>query len=164
MMATPHMMTGAVIGKTLRRPWLAWPVAFASHFLLDITPHLDSHNLYGLDHGGPTVPEAAIGIADFVLGAAFVAWLVWRQPNRRVILGAALFAIIIDVIENVPPLGPWFKSWPGTSWLSEFHHAFQLNVEPHQYALDVATQVAVIAIALWLLLPRTSRSRSTKTD
>ena len=163
MMATPHMMAGAVIGKSLRRAWLAWPVAFASHFILDMTPHLDSHNLYGVEQGGPTVPEAAIGIADFVLGAAFVAWLVWRQRNRRVILGAALSAIIIDVIENVPPLGPWFKSWPGTSWLSQFHHSFQLNVAPDQYALGIATQVAVIAITLWLLWPRAGRRTVSRT-
>src|SRR5947199_309584 len=41
MLATPHLVTGAAIGKVLKRPALAWPVAFASYFLLDHVPHLD---------------------------------------------------------------------------------------------------------------------------
>ena len=52
MTATPHILAGAAIGKVLRRPWLAWPVAFVSHFLLDFTPHLDSHAVYGVEQGG----------------------------------------------------------------------------------------------------------------
>ena len=54
MMATPHMVAGAAIGRLLRRPWLAYPAAFVSHFLLDIVPHIDSHALFGADHGGLT--------------------------------------------------------------------------------------------------------------
>jgi hypothetical protein len=73
MMATPHMMAGAAIGKAVGRPWVALPIAFVSHFLLDAVPHLDSATLYGVKHAGPTVPEAAIAIADFVLGCLLVA-------------------------------------------------------------------------------------------
>ena len=165
MMATPHMFAGAAIGAATRRPWLAYPAAFASHFLLDYTPHLDSHALYGVPGGGPTVPEAAIGIADLVLGALLIGWLVWRQAGlwrweatacgrragRRVILGAALFGIVIDLIELSPGLGPWFKIWPGTAWFSAWHHAIQHNVTPEQWPLGVGTQVAVIALALWVI-------------
>ena len=158
MMATPHMMAGAIIGRGLRRPWLAWPAAFGSHFFLDFAPHLDSHALFGAEHGGPTFLEAAIGIPDFVLGALLIGWLVWREPDRRVVLGGALFAILIDLIEDVPPFGPWFKSWPLTAWLSQFHHSFQHNVTPAQWYLGVGTQVVVVAVALWLFLPRRPRN------
>ncbi len=72
MTATPHILVGAAIGKVLRRPWLAWPATFVSHFLLDFTPHLDSHGLFGVKHSGPTTPEAALGILDFAFGA----WLI----------------------------------------------------------------------------------------
>jgi len=154
MMATPHMLAGAAIGKGLRRPWLAWPVAFGTHFLFDFTPHLDEHAMFGVEHGGPTPVEATIGILNFVLGLALVGWLVWRQPDRGVILGGAIFAILIDVIEKVPPLGRWFMTWPGTAWITEFHHAFQHNVTPSQWAVGIGTQVAVVVLSLAVLLRR----------
>ncbi len=153
MTATPHILTGAAIGKVLRRPWLAWPVAFVSHFLLDFTPHLDSHAIYGVEQGGPTAPEAALGILNFTFGAVLIVWLLRRQPDRRVVLGGALFGILIDLIATIPPLGAWFKTWPGTAWLGVFHHSFQHNVTPAQWPLGIATQLVVVAIALWVCLP-----------
>ena len=152
MMATPHMMAGAVIGKFSRRAWLAWPLAFLSHFLLDITPHLDAHNLFGVANGRPTAPEALMAIADFAVGAAVVTWLAWRRPNRRAVLGAALFAILIDLVEYVPPFAFWFPRWPGARALADFHHAFQANVPRNRYSLGIATQVAAMALALLYLL------------
>jgi len=68
-------------------------VAFVSHFLLDFTAHLDSHAV------------AALGILNFTFGAVLIVWLVAREPDRRVVLGGALFGILIDLIEKVPPLG-----------------------------------------------------------
>jgi hypothetical protein len=157
MMATPHMMAGAAIGKAVGRAWVAWPVALASHFLLDAVPHLDSANLYGVKDAGPTVPEAAIAVADFVLGCLLIAWLVWHRPRRGVLLGAALCAIIIDLVDNVPPIETWFEAWPVTAGLSSFHQVFQKNVTPDAYPLGIATQVAALGVALWILLPRPRR-------
>jgi hypothetical protein len=154
MMATPHVLAGAAIGRGLRRPWLAWPVAFGAHFLLDLTPHLDEHAMFGVDHGGPTPLEATAGILTFVFGLALVAWLVRRQPDRRVMLGGAIFPILIDVIEKVPPLGPRFMAWPGTAWITAFHHAFQHNVTISQWPLGIGTQVAAVALSLAVLLRR----------
>lgn len=31
MMATPHMLTGAALGRARHRPWLVYPAALASH-------------------------------------------------------------------------------------------------------------------------------------
>lgn len=160
MMATPHMFAGAAIGKLTRRPWIAYPTAFASHFLLDYTPHLDSHGLYGVPVGGPTVPEAAIAIADFVVGALLIGWLVWRQADRRVILGGALFGILIDLVEHMPLLGHWFMTWPGTAWFSAFHHGIQPHVAPHEWLLGFGTQLLVILAALWIIRRRTAPGQS----
>jgi len=152
MMATPHILTGAAIGRATGRAWLAYPAAFGSHFLLDWAPHLDSHAMYGLPEGGPTLPEAGIAVTDFVLGAALLIWLVHRDSDRRLVLTAGLMAIIIDLFELIPPIGPLFKSWPGTAWLSAWHHGIQDNVTPDQWPLGVGTQVAVIALSLAVIL------------
>lgn len=41
MTAPNHALTGAVIGLTITSPWLAVPMAFLSHFVLDAIPHYD---------------------------------------------------------------------------------------------------------------------------
>lgn len=42
MTATNHALTGAIIGLATGNPWLAIPVAFASHYVLDALPHYAS--------------------------------------------------------------------------------------------------------------------------
>jgi hypothetical protein len=149
MVATPHMVLGAAIGKAVRRPWLAWPLAFASHFLLDYIPHLDSHGLFGREQGGPTLPEAAVALADVAVGVVLVGWLVRRQPLGRVMVGGAFFAILIDLLDNMPLWGDAFTTWPGTAWLSAWHHMSESNVTPDQWLLGVGTQVTTVVIAMW---------------
>ncbi|MFO7948501.1 MAG: hypothetical protein R6V19_16985 [Armatimonadota bacterium] len=153
MMATPHMLTGAVIGSTMpRRPWLALPLAFASHFVLDVVPHVDSHTYFGVAEGGPTVPEAAIGIADFVLGWVVVVVLMRAHPWRATIWWAAFFGIAIDVVYLIPPLGTWLRMWGPTAWLDSFHHGIQPRLTPDQWLLGFGTQVVVIVAAVWVLV------------
>jgi len=160
MMATPHMMVGAAIGRVLRRPWAAYPAAFASHFLLDTVPHIDSHVLFGVAHGGPTPLEASAGVTDFLIGALAAGLVAMRRPARRVMLGSALFGILIDLVEYVPPLGPWFQSWAGTAWLSAFHHRIQHNLTPAHWPLGAGTQAATLALALAICLMRRPRTKA----
>jgi len=159
MLATPHMITGAAIGKVTRRLWIALPVAFVSHFALDFIPHLDSHGLFGIKGGGPTHAEAAMAILDTVVGIALVLWAVGRQPGRRTMILAALFAAVIDLADNVPPWGPYFQAWPGTAWLSAFHHGHSHGLTAEHWLLGLSTQIAVTAIALWIVLARKSAGR-----
>jgi hypothetical protein len=39
MLVTNHVLSGAVIGAAVRNPWLAFPLGFASHLVLDSVPH-----------------------------------------------------------------------------------------------------------------------------
>jgi len=151
MMATPHMVVGAALGRALRRPWLAYPAALASHFLLDTVPHLDAHGMFGTSRGGPTRAEATAAVVDFLVGVLVVV-LVARPPRRRVMLLAGLLGILPDLVEYVPPLGPWFQSWAGAHWLVTFHHAIQHNLTPAQWPLGAATQLAVVALSLAVCL------------
>ncbi len=43
MTATNHALTGALIGFSISDPWVALPLAFLSHFILDVIPHYGSN-------------------------------------------------------------------------------------------------------------------------
>ena len=150
-MATPHILTGAAIGRALhRRQWLAVSLSFASHFALDATPHLDSNDLYG-SSAGFTMPEVAIGVADIAVGCVIVVILTRARHWRVVALWSAFSAIALDLVNTVPPWGEWFAAWPGTAWLDRLHHGIQPNVPPESVLLGFGTQAAVTGMALWLL-------------
>jgi hypothetical protein len=153
-LAAPHILAGAALAKVVRRPWLAVAVAFGSHFLLDIVPHIDSHGLFGVRRGGPTRGEALSALVDVAIGTALVLAMVSKQPRRRAMIAAAFAAIVLDLVDNVPPWGPYFQAWGGTAWLSAFHHGIQHNLTRAQWPLGIATQLPVIVLAVWLLSKR----------
>jgi hypothetical protein len=47
MTATNHALTGAIVATVVSVPWLAIPLAFASHFVLDSLPHYGEKKLNG---------------------------------------------------------------------------------------------------------------------
>jgi len=150
-LATPHMLAGAAVGKTIGRSWVALSVAFFSHFLLDFAPHIDSHRLFGIQDRATTGPEALGGTVDAFIGTILVLLLARRQRKRRLILGSAFAAVVIDLVDNVPPGSRLFRGWAGTAWLSQFHHGFQHNVPLSQWPLGFGTQAILVALALWVL-------------
>jgi hypothetical protein len=161
MLATPHLLTGTAIAAVLRRPLLAWPTAFASHFVLDFVPHLDSHALFGTAQGGPTGPEVAMAVLDTLVGIALVAASISvalrnHDPRsasapRRLMAGGAFFALMIDLMQNIDPWAAWFRQWPGMASLESFHHGFQHNVTPADWPLGFGTQAVVTALALCVI-------------
>jgi hypothetical protein len=150
MLASVHLVTGAAIGKSVRPFWLAAVAAFASHFVLDFIPHIDTHGLFGVSGGGPTRAEVVGTLCDVALGVALVLWVTARQRWRRAAIWAAFIAVVIDLVDNVPPWGPHFQRWVGTAWFSHFHHGIQHNLARSEWALGLAIQVAFLGIAIWV--------------
>ena len=70
MLVTNHVLSGAIIGAAARSPWIAFPVGFASHLVLDAIPHwgrFDSHDHFMR----VAVADGLTGLA--VMGAATAA-------------------------------------------------------------------------------------------
>ncbi len=151
MLATPHMLAGAAIGKLLRRPYLALPAAFASHFALDVVPHIDTYGLFGIPGRPPTQAVILAAALDTVVGIALVIWLTSGLPNRGLILGAAFMGILTDLLDNVPGIMTVFHQIPGALAFSHFHHGIQHNLHRDQWLPGFATQLVVIAGAVWVL-------------
>ena len=155
MFVTAHALTGAAIGrKCVRAPWMALVLAFASHFALDVIPHTDAHSLLSLN-GRVTRPEALTAALDTAFALFAVILLTRGLKRRRFLIGAAFAATVIDLVDNVPPWGPWFHHSAATAWLSHFHHGIQHSVGGEQWLLGFGTQLLVCALAVWAI--RTGR-------
>ena len=223
MMGTPHILAGAAVAKLLRRPALAYPAAFASHFVLDAIPHLDASTIFGAGVSGMTHSEVVARTVDAMVGAAILVWFAgpWskgkrgrRRRSRRkwdprkwdtagldtagldtrrpdtgrldagrwdarkwggharhmsadgglsalcFLLWAGFFGLLPDLLDSIPVWGPLFRSWPATAWFSRVHHGIQPNVSLAHWPLGVATQVLVVALAVWVLAARARRGPS----
>jgi hypothetical protein len=104
------MLTGAAIGKALGDPSLVVPVAFLSHFVLDLLPHKDPsapkdfwklgitrHNAWEILHKS-LEPLVGLGIT--------LAFVFTSSPELAwVIFWGAFFGAIPDVIEFLARLG-----------------------------------------------------------
>lgn len=145
MMTAPHMVVGAAIGNMDRRLWLVLPIAFLSHFVLDFIPHVESEILYA---GRPHWVMVLVAIMSTCLGIGLVIWACYRKPNWKIMYAGALVAVLPDLAEKVIGAAR-LSEWPATAWLYSFHHTFHHPIVHSGWQIGVATQVAVLAIALW---------------
>lgn len=84
MMATPHILAGAAVARLLQKPALAYPTAFASHFVLDMLPHVDARELVAGAEGAAAQAETLTVIADLMVGTTLLLWLAVRcQRGKR---------------------------------------------------------------------------------
>ena len=150
MLAGPHVALGAIIGRVSPRAWIALPVAFLSHYLLDALPHA-----YLTLRDGKAIPlKATIVGADALVGLALVLWIARRQTHWRLIVGSALAAVILDAMNPVTSLGRWLAHSPGTGWLISMHIRSACHVRFPGGLLGFGPGVAVLAlaaVAAWLL-------------
>jgi hypothetical protein len=118
MMAVNHAVTGAIIGLSIENPAVALPLAFASHFALDVIPHYDPPN----PHGNAAVFQSKRFIFEqLVLNGALcimlVIYLAISQPKHWLV--AAICAFL--------------ATSPDLMWLPRFVSAQRAgrDIEPH---------------------------------
>lgn len=94
MTGTNHMVVGALIGSSITAPELALPLAFISHFILDVLPH----------YGDDTISWASrrkkliVGL-DTAFAALFLLLIVALQPAHWPFMFAgALLAMSPDLM------------------------------------------------------------------
>jgi len=150
MMGSPHLLAGAAIGATARRPWLAYPLAFASHFALDMVPHYDSSEMPAPVGGNP-ITEGGVAVADFALAWWLIVVLSRGQSWRTVAMWSAFFAIAIDLVFNLPVWGPVLHAWPPTAGVAAWHLGIQPHLPLGNWLVGFGPQVLVIALAAWVL-------------
>ena len=152
MLETPHVAVGAAIASKIPNPFIAIPLAFASHFVLDKVPHWNPHIITETKQfGKPTKKSTTIIVVDSVmalgLGSA-IAWHAMPNTGHAITIMLASFASILpDLIEF-----PYFyfkkRSEFYTKW-SSFQKSIQVDTTPFWGLL---TQTLTIVVAVWWVL------------
>lgn len=152
MLELPHAVVGSVIAAKIGNPVLAFPLAVASHFALDLVPHWNPHlnselKTYGkLTH--KTVFFICLDITAAVLATGFLASTFLPNTNTftMVMLGG-LMGILPDLVE-----APYFffgVRLPLIHWLLRFQKSIQNDAHP---IIGLTTQVLLLAAAFWWAL------------
>ena len=107
MLYAPHFLTGAAILKVFPNPEVGLPLAFISHFLLDLTPHND----FGLRPGislkeffnfppkRRNVILTVMGL-DYLLTAVSIIW-VFLTFNNYYYLAGGVVGVLPDAFEQL---------------------------------------------------------------
>ncbi|MGA3292162.1 MAG: hypothetical protein ABSC49_03410 [Candidatus Microgenomates bacterium] len=151
MLETPHVFVGAAIAVAIPNPLIAVPLAFASHFILEMVPHWNPHlNTETKKFGQPTRRSTFITTVDSTLALASGSFIAYQAlpdiPHAITILVCCFASVLPDVME-----GPYFflhmKNGFIKKWIA-FQKSVQSDTGP---VLGLLTQALVILAAiLWL--------------
>lgn len=85
MLGAVHVLVGALIGVSLRKPEAVLPIAFFSHYVLDFIPHIDSET-FSIRHPHYSQLERFILATDVLAVISLTGIFFTTSPNWPVIL------------------------------------------------------------------------------
>ena len=151
MLETPHVFIGAAIAAKIPNPLIAIPLAFASHFILEMVPHWNPHlNSETEKYGAPTRRSTVITTIDSTLAltsGSLIAYQALPNVNQVVLILACSFASVLpDVME-----GPYFFLKMRANWVKKWI-AFQKSIQSDTTPFwGLLTQTLVILAAIFWL-------------
>ncbi|WKZ25697.1 MAG: hypothetical protein QY322_00060 [bacterium] len=153
MLETPHVALGTAIAVAIPNPLISIPLAFASHFLLDMTPHWNPHlNTETKKYGKLTNKTLLIIGLDLACATVLVGSIAYYFRSDSLmffnILLSSFASIAPDVVE-----GPYFfwgyKNKAINIWM-KFQKIIQVDTNIFWGSL---TQIVVIIASLyWIFL------------
>lgn len=142
-----HMLFGAAIGASIKNVYLALILAFLSHYLLDLFPHIEySIKTVGEKQWHKSLSNAIKVLLDFCLGALLI--LIFSRYTLA-IFSCALLAILPDCLSLLGAIFPnkIFKIHNYLHW-EKIHF---LRDKKISNLWRIFTQVLVVVISLLLL-------------
>jgi hypothetical protein len=139
-LATAHVLTGALIGRVVGRPVPAAAIGVVSHVALDAMPH------WGMWPGTPHMRGKFLTVAaiDGMTLSAVLALMIRRRRPAAEIAGA-LGALVLDMDKPTALLGVG-QLWPDR--VHAVHLGVQRHEQPQRWRIDVSVAV-VSAVILW---------------
>ncbi len=116
MLVTNHVLSGVLIGVVARRPWPAFAMGVASHFVLDAVPHWgDWRDRRHFLH---------VAVADGLAGlAAIGAFAAIAPPGRRLAIMAGMAGAALPDLDKPAEMVFGRSPWPGV--VNRFHSGIQ---------------------------------------
>ncbi|NMC59143.1 MAG: hypothetical protein GYA51_07145 [Candidatus Methanofastidiosa archaeon] len=151
MLETPHVAVGAAIASKIPNPFIAIPLAFTSHFVMEMVPHWNPHIVHETKtFGHITKKSLEVIILDSTLAlglGTFVAYQALPDVGHALTIFFACFASVLpDLVES-----PYFffnsRAKILKAWI-KFQKTLQVDTTPFW---GLATQVVTV-IAAWLWL------------
>jgi len=151
MLELPHTVVGATIATKIPNPLISLPLAFLSHFLLDLIPHWNP-SLYSetKKFGKPTQRSTQFVVLDTILSLGvgfFIASRALPNINQAIIIVLACFtSVVADVVE-----GFYFFLGIRTKFLEnfiKFQHRYQGKAP---IIPGIIIQVVVIFVSFLLI-------------
>lgn len=144
MLETPHVALGVAIAVAIPNPLISIPLAFASHFALDMVPHWNPHiNTEMKKYGKLTNPTLFIIAVDLAL--ALILTIFTGKTNPYIYL-ASFMSILPDIAE-----GPYFLFGWRNKYLDiilRFQRSIQANAN---IFWGLLTQIIILlACFLWI--------------
>jgi hypothetical protein len=143
MFITNHVLAGAIAGSVFRRrPVAAVGLGFATHVVMDMTPHWGNPEL-GRDG------FYAVAKRDGLLGLATVALVtVAGVPPRRALIAGMAGAAVLD---SDKPGEFFFGVNPLPGWVDRIHKQIQRE-SPEGLRTELAAGVALAAVTVAVLV------------
>ena len=152
MLETPHVAVGIAIASKIPNPLISIPLALASHFILDITPHWNPHiNREIKKYGSPTKQSVNIiridSVAALLLGVIIAYHSVPNYMQAANILACSFVSVLPDVVE-IPYYFLHRKDFIVEKWIA-WQKSIQNDVSPW---LGITVQGIVIITSLAFIL------------
>lgn len=142
MLETPHAALGMAIAVTIPNPLISIPLAFASHFVLDMVPHWNPHiNTEMKKFGKLTKPTLYIIGLDLVCAVLLTIFVARNNPYVYI---ASFMSVLPDIAE-----GPYFLFGWRNKYLDivlRFQRSIQANAN---IFWGLLTQIIVLILSIF---------------
>lgn len=139
MTITNHFATGALIAYAIKQPYLAFPIAFASHFALDVLPHYGAPEIKSLTGLLKRPSFIVMETLDFV-GIITIVILLRNQP--QLLLGG-LAAASPDVVWFYRLLRHKSNTEAKQNRLTHFHARIQWGEREWGIVIEIAYFIGI---------------------
>ena len=149
MLATSHALTAGVILKTFPDPRISLPLAFLSHFVLDLIPHWDFTTYRG-NHGALTLAgekdrfKLAFLAGGDVLGGLGLTFWIFSDLSPTLLFATIIFAQLPDWLEM--PYYFWGINFAPSRWVKKLQSKVHSR---RRLPWGLLTQLLVIIPLLW---------------
>jgi hypothetical protein len=159
MISIAHVLIGGAVGVATGNPVAAFVGGVASHFVADMTPHLDVPPSAPRTKDGQLVWTPQIWIQVFIdIGlAGLISLGLWHSffgfPKLSPFILGAFGGIFPDLVDNVPFWSKKLHRLPGFKQFSLFHNGTHRLWEDRfsmrrYYLLGIITQVVAVTLSL----------------